>query len=110
MCAEPVRSSPAGERVAGVGPAAAGQVVITIRLDEADGGPPLVAVPRAQFAALRIDMPDEQAAAGQVPVGADALAVLEQQVVARVAIETVHRPAALDRLHRRHGGIGLLDP
>src|SRR5690606_988707 len=88
----------ARERIARVRPSAEREIVALIGLDDADCRTTLIAVPRAELCTLGIDVPHEQSLTGEVSVGADALPVLEQQVVARLSLHPVHGAALLHGL------------
>src|SRR5690606_703150 len=97
-------------RITRIRATAAHEITRSVRLDDADRSATLVAVPRAQLRTLRIDVPHEQALAREEPVGADALAILEQQVVAATALHAVDGVALLHgRKHDRRidAGNGL---
>jgi hypothetical protein len=95
----------ARERITGIGAQAAHQVIARIRLHQPQRGAALVRVPRAQLAALRINLPHQQTLAGDEPVRALPPPVLQQQVTigASALVETEDLRAGPDGCDAQRG-------
>src|SRR5690606_7609794 len=99
----------ARQRVARIGTVHSDRARQLFRLRQPHGRPALVTIPDAQRAAVRTDVPRQQAVARQLAVRADALAVLEQEVATRtvVGVVAIDRTVALDRRNPQLRGVRI---